>query len=256
MGDVAIGYKAEDMGVDVDGAIYGVQSFVVDSQVPTTPIFQLGSLEGIGVAVSALRLIATLTRNSTGTAVITGAWTDIIDDRTRAAVCPLYGVSSAVCSAVTLSGRIGSPPTETWTFTGTTAATGGAAIAGSGANIVQAVDIVIDGSRGAGYTVTASCTLNFLEEYDTAALVGIICEQPRVVATLERFASSASAIGTVYTVGSTGTVTITVGGMTLTLDEAVSTNYGGRGTVGGFATYSHSYFGGGEGSSTGGLTIA
>ena len=232
-------YTAKDIGVSVSGAVCGAQSFSVSFDYPVTPIFQLGSITNCGVMQAPGRGTASLTVLG-DVPVISGTWKSILEDDTLAVACPLFGLSGAACTGVTFTGRAGSPPSATYTFTGTGFTTGGGGEPGACGCGVATEDIT---GPQAAYTVTASSTVSFLEEFGSATLLGMSIEQPRVTATME------------YYVGSAGTSVVTIGGMSLTLDESLKSAEGGRGSVGGFATYSISFFGGSEGSLTGGLTI-
>lgn len=233
-------YTAKDIGVTVDGAVCGAQSFSVTFDYPVTPIFQLGSVTICGVMQAPGRGTASLTVLG-DMPLITGTWADIMIDDTRSVTCPLFGLSDAACTGVTFTGRAGSPPSATYAFTGKTFTTGAGSAPGACGCGVATEDII---GPTAAYTITASSTVSFLEQFGSATLLGMSIEQPRVTATME------------YYVGTVAATSVTIGGMSLTLDEVLKSVEGGRGSVGGFATYSMSYFAGKDGSATGGLTIA
>ena len=233
-------YHAKDIGVSVSGAVCGAQSFSVTTNYPITPIYQLGDITICGVMKAPLRGTASLTVLG-DVPVLTGTWADIIDDNTRTVACPLFGLGDAACTGATFTGRAGSPPSQTWTFSGTSFTTGGGGDPGACGCGVQMIDI---SGPTAAYTITASANVTYLEEFGSDEIVAVVVSQPNVTGTFEYYA------------GADAAVAVTVGSMSITLDETVATGDGGRGTVGGFATYSVTYFAGYEGSATAGLTIA
>lgn len=233
-------YHAQDLGVSVSGAVCGAQSFSVSVGPPVTPIYQLGDVTLCGVLKAPSRGTATLTVLG-DVAVVTGTWADIIVDNTLTVACPLFGITEAACTGVTFTGRAGSTPSATYTFTGIAYTTGAGGDPGACGCGVATEDI---SGPQAAYTVTASCTVSYLEEFGNEDLLAVVASQPRVTATME------------YYTGSGAATTVGIGSMSIALDEALQTAQGGRGTVGGFGTYSISYFGGSEGSATGGLTIS
>lgn len=233
-------YHAKDIGVSVDGAVCGAQSFSVTTNHPITPIYQLGDITICGVMKAPLRGTASLTVIG-DVPILTGTWADIINDITRSVTCPLFGLEDAAVTGVTFTGRAGSPPSQTWTFSGTTFATSATVDPGACGCGVATEDI---SGPTAAYAITASATVSYLEEFGSDEIVAVVVSNPNVTGTFD------------YYEGAGAAVAVTIGDMTVTLDEALFTGYGGRGSVGGFATISASYFGGSEGSATGGLTIA
>ena len=259
MSDTTIGYKAQDVGVTYGGFVTRAQSFDVNVTYPARNLYQLGTLVTVGSVVSATQYAATLTRYSIGSGPVTGTWAAIIAQAGVDLSCAKFGIGSAKCVGVTFTGRVGTPATETYTFEGTSLLTSGGASeatpTGTAAN--TGPDIVLStGTRGASYTVTCTANVNRLEEFGEADVVGVVMEQPTVRATIEHYSSAAGGAGTVYTPAAPGTLTITVGDLTLALTEIVSSAYNGRGTVGGWAVESWSYLCGGDGDATGGLTIS
>lgn len=233
-------YHAKDLGVSVDGAVCGAQSFSVSVGPPVTPIYQLGDMTLCGVLKAPSRGTASLTVLG-DQAVVSGEWATIIADNTLTVACPLFGITEAACTGITFTGRAGSTPSATYTFTGIAYTTGGGLDPGACGCGVATEDI---SGPQAAYSITASCTVSYLEEFGNADLLAVVASQPRVTATME------------YYVGSGAAIAVAIGSMTVTLDETLQTTQGGRGTVGGFGTYSISYFAGKDGSATGGLTIA
>lgn len=233
-------YHAKDLGVSIGSVICGAQSFTVTNGTPATPIFQLGSLESCGIMVSPDRWTASLTVSG-DVAAVTGDWTNIIADNTLTVACPLFGISSAACTGATFTGRAGSQPTATYTFAGTGFTTGGGAAVGTCGCSVATADI---SGPTAAYNITASCTVSYLEEFGSSSIVAVVASNPIVRATFEYYESAGAATA------------VTIGDMTVTLNDALSLGSGGRGSVGGFATISASYIGGNDGNATGGLTIA
>ena len=233
-------YHAQDLGVSVGGgAVCGAQSFNVSVGPPVTPIYQLGDVTLCGVTKAPSRGTATLTVLG-GTAVEAGTWADIIIAEPKTVACPLFGITEAVCTGITFTGRAGSPPSATYTYSGITYTTGGGSDPGACGCGVATEDI---SGPQAAYTITASANVSYLEEFGNADLVAVVVSQPSVTATME------------YYTGAGAAVAVIIGSMSVTLDETLQTTQGGRGSVGGFGTYSVSYFGGSEGSATGGLTI-
>jgi len=233
-------YHATDLGVSVGGAVCGAQSFTVTNDTPAAPIFQLGSVEACGILKSPKRWTASLTVNGQDP-VITGNWADIISDNTLTVACPLFGIGNAVCTGITFSGRAGSAPTATYTFAGTSFTTGGGATPGTCGCSVATENI---SGPTAAYTITASSTVSWLEEFGNATYVAVIASNPVVRGTFENY-QSAPAV-----------TSVTIGSMSVTLNETVDLGEGGRGSVGGFATISRSYIAGDNGDITGGMTIA
>ena len=233
-------YSASNLGVDVGGTVCGAQSFSVSVGGPVTPIFQLGSVTNCGVMQAPSRGTATLTVQG-DIAVVTGTWADIIQTEIGDIGCPLFGITGAICTGVTFTGRAGSPPSATYTFTGKEYTTGGGGAPGACGCSVATESIL---GPTAAYSISASCSVSFLEQFGSADLLGIVCEQPRVTGTFE------------FYLGTGAATSVTIGDMSVTLDEELESSQGGNGSVGGFGTYSVTYFGGSEGSVTGGLTIA
>lgn len=233
-------YHAVDLGVSVGGAVCGAQSFSVDAATPATPIFQLGSVESCGIMKSPKRYTASLTVSG-GVAVVSGTWAEIIADNTLTVSCPLFGISGAACTGVTFSGRAGSQPTATYTFAGTGFTTGGGAGAGTCGCGVATEDI---SGPTAAYTITASCTVSYLEEFGSDEIVAVVASNPIVRGTFENYEGTGAA------------TSVSIGGMSVTLVVPYLLGYGGRGSVGGFATASATYLGGDNGDPSGGLTIA
>jgi hypothetical protein len=258
MGDTTIGYKAEDVGVTYGGFVTRAQTFEVAHDYPSTPYYQLGTLVSVGVTTSAVRYTARLTRYSIGDSPATGTWKAIIEGAGADLSCAKFGISTAKIVGVTFTGRVGTPATETWTFEGDGSTTGGASEAtpsGTPANTGPDIELST-GTRGASYTVTATCDANRLEEFGNADVVGVVMERPRVTATIEHYCSVGGGGGTIYSVDSPGSLTITCGDLSLALSNIVSSSYGGRGTVGGWATETWTYLCGGIGDITCGLTIS
>ena len=232
-------YHAKDLGVSVGGAVCGAQSFSVTTETPATPIFQLGSVESCGIMIAPLRGTASLTVSG-DVAVVTGTWKEIIEDNTLTVACPLFGLGNAACTGVTFTGRAGSPPTATYTFSGTAFATGGGVIAGTCGCGVATEDI---SGPTAAYTITASATVSYLEQFGSATIVAVVASNPTVRATFEYYEAAGVA------------TSVTIGGMGVALVQPILLGYGGRGSVGGFGTVSASYIGGNNGDASGGLTI-
>ncbi len=258
MGDTTIGYKAEDVGVARGSFVTRAQTFEATTEYPSQLLYQLGTLVSVGAVVSATRFTARLTRYSIGGGPDTGTWKAIIEAVGVDTTCSKFGISAAKVVSATFTGRVGTPATETWSFEGTGEATGASSEATpTGVPAETGPDIVLgSGTRGASYTVTCTVDANRLEEFGQADVVGVVMERPRVTATIEHFSSTAGGTGTVYTQASPGSLTITCGDLTLALTNIVSSSYGGRGTVGGWATESWSYLCGGAGDITAGLTIS
>lgn len=257
MSDTTIGYKAEDVGVTRGSFVTRAQTFEATVEYPAQLLYQLGTLVSVGAVVSATRHTARLTRYSIGGGPDTGTWKAIIEAAGVNTTCATFGITAAKVVGATFTGRVGTPATETWTFEGTGLTTGAASQATpTGVAAQTGPNISIGGTRGASYTVTATCDVNRLEEFNNAAVVGVIMERPRVTATVEYFSSSGGGSGTIYGVDAPGSLTITCGDLTLALTNIVSSTYGGRGTVGGWATQTWSYLAGGAGDLTAGLTIS
>lgn len=258
MGDTSIGYKAEDVGVSRGSFVTRAQTFEATAEYPSQLLYQLGTLVSVGAVQSATRYTARMTRYSIGGGPDTGTWKAIIEAVGVDTTTAKFGITAAKVVSVTFTGRVGTPATETWGFEGTGWSTGGASQATpTGTPAETGPDIVLgSGTRGASYTVTATCDVNRLEEFGNADVVGVVVERPRVTATIEHFCSTAGGTGTVYAQDAPGSLTITCGDLTLALSSIVSSSYGGRGTVGGWATQSWSYLCGGSGDVTGGLTIS
>jgi len=233
-------YHATDLGVSVGGAVCGAQSFTVTNDTPATPIFQLGSVEACGIMKSPQRWTASLTVNGQDP-VITGNWADIIADNTLTVACPLFGIGNAACTGITFSGRAGSAPTATYTFAGTTFTTGGGSTPGTCGCSVATEDI---SGPTAAYNITASATTSWLEEFGNDEYVKVVASNPVVRGTFEYYQSAGVATA------------VTIGTMTVTLNNTYSLGNGGRGAVGGFATISVHYIAGDNGDVTGGMTIA
>lgn len=258
MSDTSIGYKAEDVGVSYGSFVTRAQTFEATADIPSQLLYQLGTLVSVGSVVSATRYSARLTRYSIGGSPATGTWKAIVETAGTDIDCAKFGISTAKVVGVTFTGRVGTPATETWTFEGDGWSTGGASEAtptGDPAN--TGPDISLGGAtRGASYTVTCAADVNRLEEFGQADVVGVIMERPRVTATVEYFSSATGGTGSTYTVAAPGSLTITCGDLTLALSNMVTSSYGGRGTVGGWATQSWTYLCGAIGDITAGLTIS
>ena len=233
-------FHAKDIGVSVSGTVCGAQSFSVTTNRPITPIYQLGDLTMCGIMKAPLRGTATLTVLG-DVPVLSGTWATIIATDGLTVACPLFGLGDAVCTGVTFTGRAGSPPSQTWTFSGQSFETGAGGDPGACGCGVQTADI---SGPTAAYTITASANVTYLEQFGSDEIVAVVVSQPNVTGTFE------------YYEGAGAAVAVNVGSMSIALDETVEAGQGGRGTVGGFATISVSYFAGKDGSLTAGLTIA
>ena len=232
-------YHAVNLGVSVGGGVCGAQSFSVNAATPATPIFQLGSVESCGIMKSPERYTASLTVSG-GTAVVSGDWTDIISDNSLTVACPLFGISGAACTGVTFTGRAGSQPTATYTFSGTGFTTGGGALTGACGCGVATEDI---SGPTAAYNITASCTVSYLEEFGSDEIVAVVASNPIVRGTFENFE------------GVSGAYSVSIGSLSVALVAPYLLGYGGRGSVGGFGTGSVTWLGGDNGDPSGGLHI-